>query len=82
MSFSPPPPPPLNETLTLVELNNPVLQHSKIKFDLVFVCAGVRISGAGMGHNLAGLTYYPSNRDDPYITLKEQVNMWVWSGVW
>ena len=37
---------------------------------------------SGMGHNLAGFTYYPSNRDDPYITLKEQVNTWVWSGVW
>ncbi len=33
------------------------------------------MSGAGMGSNLAGLTYYPSNNEDPYITLKNQVGV-------
>jgi len=32
---------------------------------------GVKVSGAGMGNSLAGLTYYATNEDDPYITLKE-----------
>jgi len=31
------------------------------------------VSGAGMGNSLAGLMYYATNKDDPYITLKENV---------
>ena len=34
---------------------------------------GQKVSGAGMGNNMAGLTYYSSNDDDPYITLKNVV---------
>ena len=34
---------------------------------------GVKVSGAGMGNSLAGLTYYATNEDDPYITLNENV---------
>ena len=33
-----------------------------------------KVSGAGMGNNVAGLTYYASNEDDPYITLKDVVS--------
>ena len=35
--------------------------------------AGQKVSGAGMGDNLAGLTYYATNDEDPYITLKNVV---------
>lgn len=35
---------------------------------------GVKVSGAGMGNSLVGLTYYSNNEDDPYITLKEEDN--------
>ncbi|XP_065915396.1 periodic tryptophan protein 1 homolog [Dysidea avara] len=35
---------------------------------------GVKVSGAGMGNSLAGLTYYATNEDDPYITLNENDN--------
>ena len=34
----------------------------------------MKVSGAGMGNSLAGLTYYSNNKDDPYITLKEEVH--------
>lgn len=27
-----------------------------------------------MGNNVAGLAYYASNKDDPYITLKDVVS--------
>ena len=37
------------------------------------ILLGVKVSGAGMGNSLAGLTYYSNNEDDPYITLKEEV---------
>ena len=28
-----------------------------------------------MGNNVAGLTYYASNEEDPYITLKDEVSV-------
>ena len=28
-----------------------------------------------MGNNVAGLAYYASNEDDPYITLKDAVSL-------
>ena len=34
---------------------------------------GVKVSGAGMGNSLVGLTYYSNDEDDPYITLKKEV---------
>ena len=40
---------------------------------LVCFCLGEKVSGAGMGSNMAGLTYYPSDVNDPYITLKNMV---------
>ena len=49
----------------------------------LFVCVfvGVKVSGAGMGDNLAGLTYHASNNDDPYITLKNVVGVACGSGL-
>lgn len=35
---------------------------------------GEKVSGAGMGVNVAGLAYHASNEDDPYITLKNVVS--------
>ncbi len=40
---------------------------------LLLLLLGQKVSGAGMGNNLAGLTFYPSNESDPYITLKNMV---------
>eukprot|EP00041_Stephanoeca_diplocostata_P014408 m.261164 g.261164 ORF g.261164 m.261164 type:complete len:233 (+) comp19690_c0_seq1:133-831(+) len=33
---------------------------------------GTSIQGAGMGNGLAGLAFHASNKDDPYITLKDE----------
>lgn len=33
---------------------------------------GTRIQGAGMGNGLSGLAYHASNKDDPFITLKDE----------
>lgn len=38
---------------------------------------GHKVSGAGMGNKIAGLTFYPSNDHDPYITLKNVVRQFV-----
>lgn len=40
----------------------------------VFSAEGEKVSGAGMGVNVAGLAYHASNEDDPYITLKDVVS--------
>lgn len=39
------------------------------KFFIVY-CLGELMTGAGM----AGVTYYASNKDDPYITLENPVS--------
>ena len=44
-----------------------------IILDAFLMLSGVKVSGAGMGNSLVGLTYYSNNEDDPYITLKEEV---------
>lgn len=46
---------------------------SSLLIKLLPPAIGERVSGAGMGNGLAGLTYYASNEDDPYITLKNVV---------
>ena len=40
---------------------------------VLLMLSGVKVSGAGMGNSLMGLTYYSNDQDDPYITLKEEV---------
>ena len=39
-------------------------------YDGIICCSGELMSGAGM----AGVTYYASNEDDPYVTLKNPVS--------
>ena len=44
-----------------------------VAYHIASLATGEKMSGAGMGNGLAGLTYYASNEDDPYITLKNVV---------